>query len=234
MAHVDALSRGPVLDDILSVKLDDWVSTVQSADCEVKRIKYVLEDPETSKIAAIHKEYQLKNGRVFGILKDGALRWVVPWGVRWQVLRTNHDNVGHFGFEKTLQRIRDLFWFPKMRKFTRKYVSACLECAHHKVPSGAKEGLLHPIPKIYIPLHTLHADHLGPFPRSKRGNVYILVIVDAFTKYVSLSAVRTTKTKASIKVFKNFFSIFGTPTRLITDTQALRARNLKPSRSLWE
>lgn len=225
MAHVDALSRGAIVEDqepvhvldILNVKVDDWISTVQSADEEVRRIKEIIEDPETAKIAAIHKEYQVKNGRVYRIIEDGVLRWLVPKGVRWQVLKTNHDDIGHFGFEKTLQRVKSLFWFPKMRKFVRKYVSACLECAHHKVPSGAKEGMLHPIPKIDVPLHTLHADHLGPFPRSRHGNMYILVIVDSFTKYVYLAAVRSTKSKASIKVFKNFFSLFGSPSRLITD-----------------
>ncbi|CAB3224051.1 unnamed protein product [Arctia plantaginis] len=225
MAHVDTLSRGAIVDqqepihvlDILNVSIDDWISTVQSADEEVRRIKEIVQDPETAKIAAIHKEYQVKNGRVYRVIEDGALRWLVPRGVRWQVLKTNHDDVGHFGFGKTLQRVKSTFWFPKMRKFIRKYVSACLECAHHKVPPGAKEGMLHPIPKVDVPLHTIHADHLGPFPRSKHGNMYILVIVDSFTKYVYLSAVRSTSSKASIKVFKTYFSLFGSPSRLITD-----------------
>lgn len=225
MSHVDALSRGPVSAyedqvhtlDVLSVGTEDWITTVQSADDEIKRIKDILEDPETPKVAETFKEYTIKNGRVFRVLGDGVTRWVVPRGVRWQLLKANHDEVGHFGFEKTLERIRSHFWFPKMRKFIKKYVAACLGCAHHKLPSGSKEGLLHPISKVEIPFHTLHADHLGPFPRSKRGCTYILVIVDAFTKYVSITAVRSTKTKESIKAFKTLFSYFGSPSRLITD-----------------
>ncbi|CAH2097483.1 unnamed protein product [Euphydryas editha] len=226
MSHVDALSRGPIEKlgtddlhtlDVLSVKTEDWITTVQSSDEDVKRIKEVLEDPETSKIVNTYKDYVIKNGRVFRILQNGDTRWVVPRGVRWHLLKANHDDVGHFGFDKTLERIRSLFWFPKMRKFIKKYVSACLECAHHKLPSGAKEGLLHPIPKVDVPFHTLHADHLGPFPRSRRGYTYILVIVDSFTKYVCITPVRSTKTKESIKAFKTLFSYFGSPTRLITD-----------------
>lgn len=225
MSHVDALSRGPVSMepeqihtlDVLSVGTEDWISTVQSSDDEIKRIKDILEDPETPKIANAYKEYTIKNGRVYRVLKDGVTRWVVPKAVRWQLLKANHDNVGHFGFEKTLERIRSLFWFAKMRKFIKKYVSACLECAHHKLPSGSREGLLHPIPKANLPFHTLHADHLGPFPKSKRGFTYILVVVDAFTKYVSLVAVRSTKTNESIRALKTLFSYFGSPARLITD-----------------
>lgn len=225
MAHVDCLSRSPVETeqkevhnlDVLKIQAVDWITTVQSGDPEITRIKAILEDPETARVAAVRNEYKVKNGRVFRIIDDTTDRWVVPKAVRWQLLRANHDEVGHFGFEKTLERVRASYWFPKMRKFVKKYVSACLGCAHHKVPSGAKEGELHPIPKVEVPFHTVHADHLGPFIRSKRKNVHLLVLVDAFTKYVNLTPVRSTKSKASIKVFRNFFSLFGIPTRLITD-----------------
>lgn len=128
----------------------------------------------------------------------------------------NHDNAGHFGFEKTLSRIQESFWFPKMHRFTKKYVSACFECAHHKAPGSPKEDLLHVIPKVEIPFHTLHADHLGPFVHSKRGNAYLLTIIDAFTRYISIKAVRDTKTATAVRIFKDF-GYFGILNRLITD-----------------
>lgn len=226
MAHVDALSRGPVTEttpeseshviDVLSLDIKDWIATVQNSDDEVKRLKEILQDGETKFIADVHKNYQLRGNHVYRTVENG-VRWVVPRGVRWQVLRMNHDDVGHFGFEKTLSRLQGTFWFPKMRRFTKKYVASCLECAHHKAPGGPKEGMLHPIPKIEMPFHTLHADHLGPFVRSKRGNTYVLVIIDAFTKFINIRAVRDTKTTTAIKVFKEHFSYFGAPSRLITD-----------------
>lgn len=126
-------------------------------------------------------------------------------------------NVGHWGFEKTLNRIKEHYWFPKMRRFVKKYVASCLECAHHKAPGGKHEGEFHPIEKISTPFHTVHVDHLGPFVKSKRGNCYLLVIVDGFTKFVSISAVRNTKSVTSVQVMKQFVSYFGIPTRLITD-----------------
>lgn len=227
MAHVDALSRAPVTDpvvgddepralDILNIDLKDWISTVQSNDEEIGRIKDILQDQNTKFVADVHKNYQLKGNHVYRIV-DGKIKWVVPRAVRWQVLRMNHDDVGHFGYEKTLSRIRETFWFSKMRRFIKKYVSACLECAHHKAPGGRKEGMLHPIPKADIPFQTLHADHLGPFVRSRRGNTYILAIIDSFTKFITIRAVRDTKTSTAIRIFKEHFSIFGTPSRLITD-----------------
>lgn len=45
----------------------------------------------------------------------------------------------------------------------------------------------------------------------------MLIIIDAFTKYINIKAVRDTKTGTAIKVLKEYFSYFGVPNRLITD-----------------
>lgn len=232
MAHVDALSRNTVgndeggahILDVLPVKEQvqapihdhDWIATVQAADEEVRRIKQSLADPVVTEAIDIHKNYKLKNDKVYRIVGE-EMKWLVPQGVRWQVLKMNHDDLGHWGFEKTLQRIRDHYWFPKMRRFVKKYVTSCLECAHHKAPGGKHEGELHPIEKVTIPFHTVHVDHLGPFVKSKTGNCYLLVIVDGFTKYVNINPVRNTKSFTSVQVMKRHVSYFGVPTRLITD-----------------
>lgn len=227
MSHVDALSRNPVdtIESDCSTRLDvlavekgeqDWISTVQSADEEIKKIKEILSDPNSEQLLDIHRNYKLKNNRVYRIVGD-EIKWLVPKGVRWQILKMNHDDVGHCGYDKTLQRIRKNYWFNKMRKFVKKYVASCLECLHHKTPGGKREGELHPIDKPSVPFHTVHADHLGPFIKSKKGNCYLLVLVDGFTKYVNIRPVRDTKTATTLKVLKDHISYFGVPTRLVTD-----------------
>nr|CAI5827382.1 unnamed protein product [Callosobruchus analis] len=60
-------------------------------------------------------------------------------------------------------------------------------------------------------------DHVGPFVKSRRGNAYILVIVDAFTKFVIIEAVKDTRARYVIKTLLNFMYVFGSPTRVITD-----------------
>lgn len=97
MPHVDALSRNPVGDnavesptclDVLAIESteQDWIVTVQSADEEVKRIRKILSDPGSEHVIEIHKNYRLKNGRVYRALGD-ELRWLVPKGVRFQILK---------------------------------------------------------------------------------------------------------------------------------------------------
>ncbi|CAH2208856.1 jg14098, partial [Pararge aegeria aegeria] len=165
MGHVDALSRNPIADkevlDILNID-SNWIVTVQQSDPELQRIVNILNDPETKNLAELKNNFIVKRGLLYRNTSDGE-RWVVPKGVRWQILKANHDNIGHFGFDKTFDKIRRQYWFAKMRRFIKKYIDSCLECAHHKIPSGKKAGELHPIQKVECPFHTVHVDHLGPF-----------------------------------------------------------------------
>ncbi|CAG9133340.1 unnamed protein product [Plutella xylostella] len=104
-----------------------------------------------------------------------------------------------------------------MKRFISKYVKSCIHCAFAKEPAGSKEGYLHNIPKIDVPFHTVHVDHLGPFVKGATGNQYLLVIVDGFTKFCILKPLRDTKSKPTIRTLKEVFSTFGHPHRLISD-----------------
>lgn len=101
MNHVDALSRNPPLEsgqtryDVCNVSESDWIITVQNSDSEIQRIVGILNDPNLDDVTDIKGNFKLKNGRLFRITTDGD-RWVVPKGVRWQVVKTNHDDIGHF------------------------------------------------------------------------------------------------------------------------------------------
>lgn len=235
MGHVDALSRNPILDDgdnfntdidvtdqcpkVLAISGDDWLHTLQLGDSELNRIRDILtSDLDVEGLKQIRDNYIIKDNKLYRVI-DGdkeKLRWVVPKGARWQLCRLNHDDIGHFGVEKTLERIKSAYWFPKMSKFVKKYVEACIECAYSKKTSS-NEGYLHTISKVEVPFHTVHIDHLGPFVRSKRGNCYILVLVDAFTKFTFIKPVRNTKSLVAIRVLDEIFCTFRVPDRIISD-----------------
>ena len=189
----------------------------QLTDEKVRRIHQILtKPPETDEEKDIYKNYALRDGRVYRITARG-IQWVVPRGMRHQIVRAAHDDFGHFAVEKTLYRISEHYWFPRMRKYVEQYISCCIPCLYNKRTSGKKEGFLHPIKKTAEPLNTVHIDHLGPFPRSRKGNVYILAGIDAFTKFVFLRAVKSTKTKIVVEYFKDIFATYGVPKVVISD-----------------
>jgi len=60
-------------------------------------------------------------------------------------------------------------------------------------------------------------DHVGPFVTTPDGFKYVLAIVDNFTKFVSLYAVKDTSAEQLIGRVQLFVDTYGLPRRLVTD-----------------
>lgn len=227
MSHADALSRNPVVNfavdvtsedaeiNILKITTTDGLLDVQLTDPLLSHIKCIL-DTNCADAKEIRNNYVLKEGRIYRKIGE-SLKWAVPRDARWKICHMNHDECGPMAFEKTINKIQQSYWFPNMTSFVRKYVKACIPCGFSKQPSGRKEGFLHPIPKTPIPFYCVHIDHLGPFVKSNRGHMHILCIIDGFTKFIILRAVRNTKTKTTVSILRDVFGIFGAPKLLISD-----------------
>lgn len=226
MNHVDALSRMPdeiAVNEIepaslkimnIEISKADWLLTMQIQDPELKEIfEKLLIDPVDKHVK---KEYCIEDNRLFKKIDD-VKRWVVPKMVRWRIVRECHDEVGHLSVDKTLDRIKKWYWFPRMRDYVNKYIKSCVECCYHKRPGGKLEGVMHFDQIEPVPFKTLHIDHLGPFPRSSKGNMFVLGISDPFSKFVIIKAVKTTNTASVLKVLDEMFSYFGTPNRIVSD-----------------
>ena len=217
MQHVDTFSRNPVETLQIDVTDADWILAAQLQDDDIRRIRKILMTEAKSAGTKHYFElYEIKQNKLFRKLDNGKKRWVVPKAARMQICRLCHDDAGHFGFNKTLKRIQEHYWFPKMTRFVKKYVAACLKCAYYK-HNVRKSGQLHPIEKVPQAFHTLHIDHVGPFETSKQRNRYLFVIVDGFTKFTILEPVKSTKSKLAIKVLLDCIHIFGVPARVISD-----------------
>jgi hypothetical protein len=164
----------------------------------------------------VYKNYALRDERICRITVNG-IQWVVPKGMRRQIVQQMHDEGGHFSTEKSLWKLNERFWFPGMWKYIKKYISACIPCLYKKLSSGRKEGFLHPVQKEPVPFHTIYVDHLGPFKKTKYGNCHLIVVEDDFTKFLLLKAVKSTKTRFVIKFLSEVISTYGSPFRVITD-----------------
>lgn len=228
MKHADALSRNAVeepkeiesvVENIWTIEISntDFLVSLQRQDPKLTKIVDVLSsDPRTDEDRQAHQNYVLNNHRLYRLV-DGARCWVIPAKIRWRVVKSFHDDRGHFAEEKVLQMMKEQFWFPKMRKYVRSFIAACPKCAFYKGKIGKEEGFLHPIPKTPMPFHTVHLDHLGPFLRSSKGNEHLLVYICGFSKFVLLRAVKSTQTGPVLSMLDEVAGIFGQPARLITD-----------------
>ena len=69
----------------------------------------------------------------------------------------------------------------------------------------------------YNPFQCLHIDHIGPLPSDDKGNTHILVMIDAFSRWVELFPTKTTGTSEAAGCIFQHFGRFGTPDVIHTD-----------------
>ena len=144
---------------------------------------------------------------------------LVPGKLKTDVLRIFHSNVmaGHFGVTKTTNKIKEKFYWYRMREDIRNYISTCNQCNKAKSLKPKPQATL----KSYLagnPMDRIAMDILGPLPKTKQGNKYILVIGDHFTRWMEAYPIpeQTSKIIAE-KLVKEFMARFGIPLEVHSD-----------------
>jgi hypothetical protein len=66
-------------------------------------------------------------------------------------------------------------------------------------------------------MQDVHADTTGPFPMTKNGNTYLLVIRDRLTKFIWLIPIKEKKADIIQEKLREVFLTFGFPSKLVTD-----------------
>jgi len=217
----DALSRGPVESasdtevaslHVFNIRITtDWVAALQRSDKEVSNIITKIE----AKDPTVENKYIVESGRLYR-LTEGRWRLFLPEELRYDAVSITHRELSHLGIDKTLNKVKECFYFPKMRDFVTKYINRCVNCMFYKTPKIG-DVYWHPLDKGNEPFHTVHLDHLGPFVLTERDNKYVLTIVDGFSKYVVLKAVKDVTAVETVNCVLEFLCNYGKPTRLITD-----------------
>ena len=127
---------------------------------------------------------------------DSTWKLYVPATLTSALIEKAHasETCSHGGIAKTLHRLRQWYFWPKMTVQVRNFIKKCEVCAQTKSvnkelrPTMGKQAITsRPFQKIYI-------DFLGKYPRSKKGNAYIFIVVDNFSKFTFLKTMRETTT----------------------------------------
>jgi transposase InsO family protein len=130
----------------------------------------------------------------------GNLRLVVPKHLRRKLLSEIHDGLmsAHPGIGHMYRKISDIAWWPHWRSDIIRYVLECEKCQRVKRRKMIDQ-LPRPVSVPDRPFQHIGVDIVGPFPTSQQGNVYILTVVDHFTRWAEAIPLQeaTTKTIAS-------------------------------------
>lgn len=152
-------------------------------------------------------------------LTGNHIQFVVPQKMRRDVMLENHDSVisGHLGCKKTLEKIRQRYYWYAMKGEVDLHLKQCDVCAADKKPNKLPRAPMGTI-VTGAPLDVIATDYMGPFPVTEQGNRYVLVLTDHFSKYVEVLAVpdQTAETCAS-KILNEFICRWGCPLSIHSD-----------------
>ena len=119
-----------------------------------------------------------------------SINWimVVPDRLLPIIVRIFHEGLGHPGKQRSIKTMQLKYIFENMYKKMSIYIKKCVHCMKRKVYRRYAKP---PIQKYQCPPYPFfrcHVDLTGPFPKSKNGNKYILVLKCALTKWVEIFA----------------------------------------------
>ncbi|GFT74516.1 retrovirus-related Pol polyprotein from transposon 412 [Trichonephila clavipes] len=217
---------------------DEKVREDQMADPDIKPLIEFMESssnkpswqdisaysPTTKQYWALWKSLHLRNGVLYRKFEseDGkTFRWqlVLPRSRIPEVLKELHGSPtgGHFGVMKTLHRVRERFFWGKVRADVEQWCKSCDACSARKGPKIRSRGKLHRY-NVGAPFERIAFDILGPLPRTASGNKYLLVVMDYFTKWPEVYPIPDQEApNVAEAVVQHWISRYGVPLQLHSD-----------------
>ena len=127
--------------------------------------------------------------RIFGNASTGGWQLLVPRSKQKDVFEHLHIHAtgGHLGTEKTISKIIVAFYWPGLRRDVQQLCKKCDQYAARKHSHGKKKA---PLQQILVgsPMERIAIDVLGPLPKTRQGNQFVVVIEDYFTKWMEAFA----------------------------------------------
>lgn len=221
--------------DALSQEL---IASQQRTDDDIRHIIELLEEhrgkpswddiaSKSSTTKALWQQWErlsMRNGalyRRFETLPGKSFVWqlIIPFQLRKEVFDLIHEGVtgGHMGRRRTgIQLQRRAYW-PGWTEDVRRFIRTCTPCAQYHRGGPPKKSTLKPFVAGDV-WEVVSIDVTGPHPRSKHGNIYMLTIMDHFSKWADAFPIpnHTATTIARI-LFNRVFVYLGMPVRLLTD-----------------
>ena len=140
----------------------------------------------------------------------------IPQLFRCPMIKAYHDqpDFGHFGHVKTLSQIQRRYFWNGMNTDISNYIQGCTICAE----ANAGHSIKAPLKSLAVPtlpFQVVHIDILSISTPSS-GYKYIVLIVDAFSKYVIGRALKQKTSKAVSKIlFEDLLLRVGFPETFI-------------------
>ena len=133
-----------------------------------------------------------------------------------QSCQTIHRNLAHAAAERSILEAEKLIFNVNLKSTMKEVISSSNECL--KVKGRLKQSPLFSVPVTQEPFETISMDFMGPLPKGRLLNVYVLIIVDQLTRYLIAIPTRDRSADTVINVLQdNSFNLYNVPKLILSD-----------------
>lgn len=203
----ESQQKDSVIGKVLQYKMNNRPPSRKSLKSEPADVRALLRQWQ--------KLYMDENGILYR-KAGGKSQLVLPKEHHQTVFHELHREMGHLGVERTLNLIRDRFYWAHMYSDTEHFVTQVCECLKAKRPHRATRAPLIPIVTTH-PFELVSVDFLH-LEACKQGFEYILIVMDHYTRFAQAYATRNKSAKTVVeKLFNDFALRFGFPKKIHHD-----------------
>jgi len=144
---------------------------------------------------------------------------LVPESLRPRLLRNYHYSAtaGHPGVRRMYDTLRQGLYWPTMVVDVHATVRGCETCARDRMQLSRHTNPLKLFPALR-PLEDVAIDLMGPLPKTSRGKLHVLVIMDRYSKLCRLVAMRSIQASLVVKAFvEEWVFTYGAPKTILSD-----------------
>ena len=138
---------------------------------------------------------------------------VLPISLREPIMENAHGELaGHLGISKTCDKLLNDFYWPGLKKDVTSFINSCHTCQVMGKPNTTiPQYPLQPIKVPEEPFQKIIIDIVGPLPKTKKGNQYILTVMCPTTRYPEGFPLKNITSKTIVSKLTQLFTTFGIP-----------------------
>jgi len=148
-----------------------------------------------------------------------SLQLVLPFQYRTEFIRLAHGDMtgGHLGRKRTEVQVQRRGYWPGWSEDVRRFLRTCGPCTQYHRGPPPRLAPLNPM-LVGEPFERVSIDITGPHPRSVKGHIFLLTVMDNYTKWAEAIPLRNhTAPTVARALMTHVFARFGMPLQLLSD-----------------
>lgn len=136
------------------------------------------------------------------------------------IIKEYHESLtgGHAGQKATIEKIREKYNWKNLNQMVIDFIKSCKNCQLGKIDRHPTRMPMTMVSNASYSLEQVNMDLTGPYPISKKENVYALSIQDSLSKFVRFIPIKDKYAETVAEAFVNdWITYLGIPKIILTD-----------------